>query len=84
MIRAGAFDEFGDTRTHALHWMLALQEMGPPDFGTVADTPLYCVFQRADGRRTYLAYNATKAPIVVRFSDGKTLNVAPATLGRTP
>ena len=79
--RWGSF-ELGDTRSHELHWMLSLQEMGTPDFGTLADTPLYSVFKRADGRKTYLAYNATKAPISVRFSDGKTMNVAPATLGR--
>ncbi len=79
--RWGSF-ELGDTRTHALHWMLSLQEMGTPDFGVQADTPLYSVFKRADGRKTYLAYNATKAPISVRFSDGKVLTVAPLTLGR--
>ena len=38
-----------------------------------ADTTLYSVFKRADGRKTYLAFNAGKAPISVRFSDGKTL-----------
>ena len=79
--RWGAF-ELGDTRTHALHWLLSLEAMGPPDLGVTADTPLYSVFRRADGRRTYLAYNAGKSPITVRFSDGKTLDVAPGTLGR--
>ena len=74
--------EGGDTRTHTLHWMLSLQEMGVPDFGVTADTPLYGVFRRPDGRRTYLAYNATSAPLSVRFSDGKTLTVAPGALGR--
>jgi endoglucanase Acf2 len=75
--------ELGETRTHTLHWMLSLNEMGLPDFGVSANTPLYAVFRRADGRRTYLAFNATKAPLAVRFSDGKTLTVAPGTLGRT-
>jgi endoglucanase Acf2 len=75
--------ELGETRTTTLHWLLSLDEMGPPDFGITADTPLYSVFKRADGRRTYLAYNAGKAPLNVRFSDGKALSVAPATLGRT-
>lgn len=79
--RWGAF-EFGDTRSHALHWMLGLQEMGAPDFDTVADTPLYAVFRRSDGRKTYLAYNATKASINVSFSDGKALSVASGSLGR--
>jgi endoglucanase Acf2 len=74
--------ELGDTRSHALHWLLSLQEMGTPDFSVVADTPLFAVFRRGDGRKTYLAFNASKAPIAVRFSDGKVLQVAPGTLGR--
>ena len=76
--------ELGDTRSHALHWMLSLAEMGPPDFSVTADTTLYSVFKRADGRKTYLAYNAGTAPITVRFSDGNTLAVAPGTLQRGP
>jgi endoglucanase Acf2 len=72
----------GDSRTHALHFMLSLEAMGTPDFGVTADTPLHSVFRRADGKRTYLAFNAGKAPITVRFSDGKSLVVAPGTLGR--
>jgi endoglucanase Acf2 len=74
--------EDGDTPTHTLHWMLSLQQMGTPDFSITADTALYQVFKRPDGRRSYLAYNAGKTPITVRFSDGKTLSVAPGTLGR--
>lgn len=74
--------ESGDTRTHTLHWMLSLQDMGTPDFSVTADTTLYSVFKRADGRKTYLAYNAGKTPINVKFSDGKSLTVAPGTLGR--
>lgn len=74
--------EAGDTRTHTLHWMLSLQEMGTPDFSVTANTTLYSVFKRADGRKTYLAYNAGKSPIEVTFSDGKTLTVAAGALGR--
>ncbi len=74
--------ESGDTRTHTLHWMLSLQDMGTPDTSVTADTTLYGVFKRADGRKTYLAYNAGKAPINVKFSDGKSLTVAPGALGR--
>ena len=72
----------GDTRSHALHWMLSLKEMGLPDFTVTADTPLYSVFARADGRKTYLAFNATANPITVRFSDGKQMAVEPRKLGR--
>ena len=79
--RWGSF-ELGDTRTHALHWLQSLKEMGTPDFSVTANTTLYAVFKRADGQRTYLAYNAGKAPLTVMFSDGKTLSVAPGTLAR--
>jgi endoglucanase Acf2 len=72
--------ELGETRTHTLHWMLSLQQMGTPDFGVTADTPLYAVFKRPDGARTHLAFNAGRTPITVRFSDGKTLQVAPGQL----
>ena len=75
--------ELGDTRTHTLYWMLSLREMGAPDLSVTADTALYSVFRRPDGRKTYLAFNAGKSPLSVKFSDGKTLIVAPGTLGRT-
>ena len=81
--RWGSF-ELGDTRSHALHWMLSLTEMGTPELGVTANTTLYSVFRRPDGRKTYLAYNAGRTPITVRFSDGKLLSVAPGALGRGP
>lgn len=76
--------ELGETRSHTLHWLLSLSELGTPDLTVSADTPFYSVFKRADGRRTYLAFNAGKAPLTVRFSDGQTLVVAPGTLARSP
>lgn len=79
--RWGSF-ELGDTRSHALHHLQSLKEMGRPDFSVTADTTLYAVFQRADGQRTYLAYNAGTAPLKVTFSDGKTMQVPPRALGR--
>ena len=81
--RWGSF-ELGDTRSHALHWLLSLQEMGTPDLSVTANTTLYAVFRKTDGSKTYLAYNAGKAPLNVTFSDGKTLHVAPSRLGRAP
>jgi endoglucanase Acf2 len=76
--------ELGDSRSHALHWLLSLNEMGRPDFTVTADTPLYAVFKRADGRKTYLAFNATRQGLDVKFSDGKQLSVAPGSLARNP
>ena len=74
--------ELGASRSYTLHFMLSLEAMGTPDFSVTADTPLHAVFKRADGSRTYLAFNARKTPLEVRFSDGKRLSVAPGTLGR--
>ena len=79
--RWGSF-ELGDTRSHALHFLLSLQEMGTPDPSVTANTALYSVFKQADGRKTYLAYNAGKAPLDVAFSDGKKLSVSPGKLAR--
>lgn len=75
--------ESGETRSHTLHWLLSLKEMGVPDFSVTADTPLYGVFRGEDGHKIYLAYNSTNEPLAVRFSDGKVLSVAPRSLGRT-
>jgi endoglucanase Acf2 len=74
--------ELGDSRTHTLHFLQSLAELGAPDTSITADTTLYQVFKRPDGRRNYLAYNAGKAPITVRFSDGRQLQVAPGQLAR--
>jgi endoglucanase Acf2 len=74
--------EFGDTRSHTFHWMVSLEEMGQPDLSVTADTPLYSVFRSANGRLTYLAFNARKQPLTVRFSTGKVLQVAPGKLAK--
>jgi len=74
--------EAGDSRSHTLNFMLSLEAMGTPDFSITADTPLHAVFKRADGQRTYLAFNARATPIEVRFSDGQRLTVAPGQLAQ--
>ena len=80
--RWGSF-ELGDTRSHALHWMLSLVEMGTPDTSVTADATLYAVHRRSDGSKTYMAFNPGTAPLNVRFSDGKSLEVAPGKLVRS-
>lgn len=75
--------ELGDSRTHTLHFLQSLAELGAPDTSVTADTTLYQVFKRADGTRRYLAFNAGKAPITVRFSDGRQLQVPPGQLARS-
>ena len=42
-----------------------------------ADTTLYTVLRNAAGQRTYLAYNASRSPLTVRFSTGVSLEVKP-------
>jgi hypothetical protein len=76
--------ELGETRSHTLHWLLSLNELGTPETGVSADAPLHAVFRRPDGRRTHLAYNAGKRPLTVHFSDGITLEVPPGALARSP
>lgn len=72
--------ELGDTRTHALHFLLKLEEMGTPDRSVTADTVLYAVFKRTDGQKTYLAYNTRPVAKTVHFSDGQVLQVQPRSL----
>ena len=79
--RWGSF-ELGDTRSHALHWMLSLKEMGTPETGVTANTPLYSVFKTPEGRKTYLAFNAGARDLQVTFSDGKKMTVAAGKLAR--
>lgn len=74
--------ELGDSRTHALHFMLSLKALGQPDFSVTANTPFYAVFKDKTGRRVHLAYNARTTPLEVLFSDGTRLNVAPKSLAR--
>ncbi len=74
--------ELGASRSYTLHFLLSLEAMGTPDFSVTANTPLHAVFKRADGSRTYLAFNARKTPLDVSFSDGKRLTVPPGQLGR--
>jgi endoglucanase Acf2 len=75
--------EAGDTRSHTLHWLMSLGEMGTPDLSVTADTTFFSVMRHPrSGARTYLAYNARSEPITVRFSDGHQMQVAPGTLGK--
>jgi endoglucanase Acf2 len=74
--------EAGDSRSHTLHFLLSLAELGAPDTSISADATLYQVFRRADGRRTYLAFNSGRSALRVRFSDGRQLEVPPGRLAR--
>ena len=69
--------EFGETRSHTMHFIYSLNEMGVPDPSVTANTAFYAVFKNHVGKRTYLAYNASRAKLVVRFSNGISLEVEP-------
>lgn len=57
--------ELGETRSPTLHSLLSLNELGTPDLGVTADTPLHWSSSAPTARRTYLAFNAGKAPVTV-------------------
>jgi endoglucanase Acf2 len=75
--------ELGDSRTHTLHFLQSLAALGAPDTSITANTTFFQVFKRPDGQRNYLAYNAGKTPITVRFSNGVELAVPPGQLARS-
>lgn len=76
--------ELGDTRTHAQHWLMFLNEVGTPDLSITANTHFYASFKSDSGQRTYMAYNPTSSSLDVRFSDGYVLKAHPMTLSVSP
>lgn len=61
--------------------LVSLQQLVQPDFSIHADSLWYALFKRADGKRTYLAWNGDKTVGVMRFSDGSKLQVERGRLG---
>ncbi len=72
--------ELGDTRSRTLAWTLTMKHFGTPDLTVKADTLMYGVFRRDDGKATYCAYNATTKDKVVTYTDGVTLLATPSAL----
>lgn len=68
--------EDGNTRANTAHWIGALKVLGRPLRGVTADHPVYAVFQNGNLRH-HAAYNFSRAPRTVTFSDGHKL-VVPA------
>lgn len=58
----------GAPNAHAKHWAYTLSSLGQIDYGVVADTTSYAVFNN-NGQRTYTAYNPGTADITVTFTD---------------
>ena len=59
-----------------LHWISALANLGTLNNEVRADTPFHAVFAR-NGVNTYVAYNSGGQDLVVHFTDGTVLSVAP-------
>jgi endoglucanase Acf2 len=73
--------ELGDTRTRTYHWLSTLAALGAPDRTVAADTPLYTVFRREGGERTYVVYLPRNVQSrEIRFSDGMVLRAEPGRL----
>ena len=72
--------ELGDTRSRTLAWTLTMKHFGTPDLTVRADTLMYGVFRRDDGKATYCAYNGATKDKVVTYTDGVTLVATPSAL----
>ncbi|MGC8765725.1 MAG: glycosyl hydrolase [Brevinematia bacterium] len=66
--------EFGNSPAKTYHWIENLKVLGKIDPAVTADTTFYSVFTK-NGKKTYVAYNPHLTNIVVKYSDGKTINV---------
>ena len=64
----------GDSAARTVHWIRTLGQLGTLDAAITADWPHANVFTKA-GLRTYVAWNPTAAPVLVRFSSGASLCV---------
>jgi endoglucanase Acf2 len=66
--------EGGNSPANLAHWIYNLQQFGRVERGVTADSPLYAVFRRGKTRH-YVAWNLSREPRTVTFSDGFTLKV---------
>jgi len=64
------------SRAQTLHWISSLAGLGTLNAALRADTPFHAVFAK-NGINTYVAYNAGDQDLVVHFTDGTVLTVAP-------
>lgn len=70
----------GESRPHTYAWLSSLNALGQVEIDVTADTSSYAVFNKS-GVLTYAAWNPGSSPLVVHFSDGFTMAVAPKTMG---
>ncbi|MBV9267415.1 MAG: hypothetical protein JO061_14685 [Acidobacteriaceae bacterium] len=63
----------GATNSMGKFWAYTNANLGQLDATVVANTPSYAVFKKT-GKRTYVAYNPSSAPLTVTFTDTVTLD----------
>ncbi len=64
------------SRAQTLHWIASLAAVGTLNSEIRADTPFHAVFAK-NGVNTYIAYNTGEQDLLVHFTDGTVLTVAP-------
>lgn len=64
--------EAGNSLSATYAWLNIFMDLGKMDRNISADIPFAAVFQK-DGKRRYVGWNVSNAPITVRFSDGTLL-----------
>lgn len=71
--------EGGNTHAFMSHWIHTLDQLGRNDSRVTADHPFTNVFLKG-GKKTYVVYNWGKAPLEVKFSDGRKVTAEPGRL----
>jgi endoglucanase Acf2 len=72
--------KFGESQALTYQWIYAMQQLGTPDMDITANHPLAMAFDK-NGSLTYVARNNTASSLVVTYSDGYVMTVAPYSLG---
>ncbi len=66
--------KFGISDVHTYHWLHNMNALGQVSTQVTADYPIAAAFDKGS-LRSYVAYNYGAAPIVVKYSDGYSLQV---------
>jgi endoglucanase Acf2 len=70
----GYTSEEGESRSHTLYWITALDQLGTLNTDVRADAPFNAVFEK-NGVNTYCAYNPGSGDLSVHFTDGTSFTV---------
>ncbi len=72
--------KFGESYAHTYYYVHDMKKLGAVT-NITADYPYATSFSNSEGKTTYVAQNYSSEPIIVHFSDGGSLTVAPNSLG---